>query len=148
MSDVVACRGCKKFFNYLPRGLCAECLEARDVVFRQVRDFVYANPGSTISEVSDATGVDMRTVRELIRDGELQWTPADALDGADAGITCELCGTAISDGRHCAPCRQRLLGGLQPSDDALPADDRRQRSGSAQESPAGGSTTPRMWRRT
>jgi len=144
MSDVVVCRGCKKFFNYLPKGLCVECLDARDEVFRRVREYVYANPGATITEVADETGVDLRTVRELIRDGELQWTPADMIDSDDA-LTCELCGDLISAGRHCDSCRARLLGGLAPVDEQVAADHQRYQQRDSGADPSG---ARRMWRRT
>jgi hypothetical protein len=72
VSPVEACRGCSKLFPYLPRGLCADCLDGRERDFQAVRDWLLENPGSSIHAASTATDVEEGLIAEFVREGRLQ----------------------------------------------------------------------------
>lgn len=147
MGDVVVCRGCKKFFDFLPRGLCPDCLDVRDEQFKRVRDFIYTSPSATIQQVSEATGVGTSTIRELIKDGELGWAPSDMAALAQS-MTCEICGGVSDAGKQCSSCRSRLVGGLTKVDDDVAREHEKHNTRAYTTKDAQGETQRRMWRRS
>lgn len=71
--SVVSCKGCGGIFSFLPRGLCADCLDRREEDFRAVREYLRDNPGATVIAACTETGVEERLVAEFIREGRLQF---------------------------------------------------------------------------
>lgn len=71
--SVQSCKGCGGIFAFLPRGLCAECIDRREESFHTVRDFLRDNPGASIIAACTTTGVEERLVAEFIREGRLQF---------------------------------------------------------------------------
>jgi len=102
--SVQTCQDCRGLFSFLPRGVCGECLEARETSYQTVRDFLRDNPRARMAEIVDETEVDQHLIELFIREGRLQLASA----AATTGLTCEVCDAAIADGRHCAKCHQRL----------------------------------------
>ncbi len=70
--SVVSCKGCGGIFAFLPRGLCAECIDRREESFHAVRDYLRDNPGASVIAACTETGVEERLVAEFIREGRLQ----------------------------------------------------------------------------
>jgi hypothetical protein len=85
VTPVETCRDCGGLFGYLPRGICADCQDVREERFQAVRDHLRDNGDASITQTSDATGVDEGLIVAFIRDGRLRYTGADAgrLDGID-----------------------------------------------------------------
>lgn len=71
--SVVSCKGCGGIFAFLPRGLCADCIDRREESFHAVRDYLRDNPGASVIAACTATGVAERVVAEFIREGRLQF---------------------------------------------------------------------------
>lgn len=69
------CRDCSRLFGYLPRGVCAGCLDEREDDYRRVRDWLRGNPGASVVDVSVATGVTERRISLFIREGRLTRRP-------------------------------------------------------------------------
>ncbi|WP_422446897.1 TIGR03826 family flagellar region protein [Thermoanaerobacterium sp. DL9XJH110] len=93
------CPECGKLFVYTVKNLCPDCVKKEEEDFEKVRDYLYDNPGATIEEVSEKTGVDSKKVLEFLREGRL------VLKNANAGIlSCEMCGAPILTGRYCDKC--------------------------------------------
>lgn len=113
MSRVECCRACGGLFPFLARGVCGECLGRSESEFELVRDFLRERPGARIAEVVQVTGVDEPVILRFIREGRLERLP-----GTEEAVTCELCDRAIGAGRHCDPCRARLLHAFAPPPDA------------------------------
>jgi uncharacterized OB-fold protein len=105
--SVVKCQDCGGLFSFLPRGVCGACLEEIEVDYRTVRDYLRDNPGTAVYQVSEATEVDESRIQKFIAEGRIDFATA-----ADTAFRCEVCGTTIASGRHCEPCRRRLVAGL------------------------------------
>lgn len=52
--------------------LCDECLVKDKDDYRKVKDFLMTNPGSNMFEVSKATGVSIKKIKEFISDDRVQ----------------------------------------------------------------------------
>ena len=119
MSPVELCKGCGRIFPFLARGVCADCLGRIEEQFELVREHLRENPGARVAEIAAATGVPEADIAGFIRAGRLSWGQV----GAEEAVTCEICGAAIGAGRHCAPCRAKLLQGLKDhgADEPAPA---------------------------
>jgi len=105
--SVVKCQDCGGLFSFLPRGVCADCLEQIETDYHTVRDYLRANPKSLVYQVAEATEVAESRIQSFISEGRI-----DLASGADSALSCEVCGTTITAGRHCDPCRARLVAGL------------------------------------
>lgn len=72
MTAVQSCKGCGKLFSFLPRGLCADCIDLREERFQTVREWLRDNRGASVAAACQATGVEERLVQEFIREGRLE----------------------------------------------------------------------------
>jgi hypothetical protein len=105
--SVVKCQDCGGLFSFLPRGVCAPCLEQIEVDYRTVRDYLRDNPGTPLYSVAEATEVDESRIQKFIAEGRIDFATA-----AVTALNCEVCNATIAAGRHCEPCRRRLVAGL------------------------------------
>ena len=106
--DVRNCKGCGKLFNYLSGApLCPNCVQALDVVFDGVKEYVYDHPGAGMQEVSDEMEVSVAQIKQWIREERLSFA-----ENSMIGLDCEGCGTLIKTGRFCKQCKDKLSRGL------------------------------------
>jgi uncharacterized OB-fold protein len=105
--SVVKCQDCGGLFSFLPRGVCAPCLEETEADYQTVRDYLRDNPGTAVYLVAEATEVDESRIQKFIAEGRIDFATA-----AETALACEVCGTTVATGRHCEPCRRRLVAGL------------------------------------
>lgn len=73
MTPVERCTVCGGLFAFLPRGVCAGCLEVRERAFAGVREWLLDNRGASILAASEATGVDEALIMSFIREGRLEF---------------------------------------------------------------------------
>jgi hypothetical protein len=73
VSPIEACRRCGRLVPYMPRGICRDCLEEREKQFSVVREWLRENPGASISQASEATGIDEPVIAGFINEGRLQF---------------------------------------------------------------------------
>ena len=78
MSPIQACKGCGGLFAYLPRGLCADCLDVREERFRVVREWLIDNRGASIAGAAAATGIEEALIASFIREGRLEFIAASS----------------------------------------------------------------------
>ena len=71
MTPVEACRVCGGLFPYLPRGVCAGCIDAREASYREVREWLLENRGASVVQACAATGVEESLILSFIREGRL-----------------------------------------------------------------------------
>ena len=104
MAQLRNCPQCGRVFSYLGRNLCPRCLDKEEDEFKVVRSYIRENPGATITETAEATGVAEQTILRFLRDGRL------LSQGLQASITleCERCGRSITEGTYCTSCQQEL----------------------------------------
>lgn len=105
------CKKCKGLFNSLTDArLCPACLKEDDEIFAIVKEFIYANPGATISEVSTELDVSVNRIKRYLREGRLE-----ILEKHNLFLECEKCGVAIQTGRFCPACANEFFNDLKKS---------------------------------
>lgn len=66
------CRRCGKIDQSVnPAGYCTVCYQQEKADFELVRSFVRLNPNVTVFETNRATGVSLKTIARMIKDGDL-----------------------------------------------------------------------------
>lgn len=110
MPDVRNCKRCRKIFQYTGgQPLCIECRVLEEQTFKTVKDFIYSNPGVTISEVSNTLGISVERIKGYLRDGRLEIVGGES----NMFLECERCGKSIKTGRYCDACSNGLAADLQ-----------------------------------
>lgn len=106
--EVKNCKGCNRLFQYIGGApLCPECKDELEKKFVEVKEYIYANPGASITQVSEAMEVSVKQIKQWIREDRLVLsTPSPD------GVLCEQCGTPICSGRYCATCKNKLMNTL------------------------------------
>jgi len=106
--DVKNCKGCNRLFQYIGGPpLCPACREELENKFAEVKEYIYQNRGTSIAEVSEATGVSVKQIKQWIREDRLVLSEA-----TEDGIECEHCGTPICSGRFCEKCKNQMASGF------------------------------------
>ncbi|MGD9573729.1 MAG: hypothetical protein AB7V62_17760 [Thermoleophilia bacterium] len=78
MTPVEACKGCGGLFPFLPRGICADCIDLRERRYGEVREWLLDNPGASILQAAEATDVPEPLIMEFLREGRLEFVGAAA----------------------------------------------------------------------
>lgn len=104
MAELRNCPQCGRIFSYLGRNLCPRCMEKEEDEFKIVRTYIRENPGATITETAEATGVAEQTILRFLREGRLVSRGLQA----SSTLECERCGRKITEGRYCTSCQQEL----------------------------------------
>jgi flagellar operon protein (TIGR03826 family) len=120
MSNVRNCRRCGKLYNYIGGApICSSCREKDEEDFKRVKEYLYENPGATLSEVANTLEVSVEKIRRFLREGRLEIVG----DDGNMFLECENCGKAIRTGRFCDQCGRDIQKELQTTaadmDDAL-----------------------------
>ncbi|MCO7176431.1 TIGR03826 family flagellar region protein [Sporolactobacillus kofuensis] len=105
MADLENCKGCGRLFVRVSSPYCPDCLKKQDQMYETVYRFIrkQENRRSTVTEVHEATGVDVNWIYQWIREGKIQTSVFPNL-----GYPCKSCGTLIQTGALCDNCRHRL----------------------------------------
>ncbi|MDP4094777.1 MAG: MerR family transcriptional regulator [Bacillota bacterium] len=105
MPDVRNCRKCGKIFNYIGgMPICPVCKDKEEEDFKKVKEYLYQNPGATMSEVSQVLDVSVERIKAYLKDGRLEIVG----DEANIILECEACGKSIKTGRFCNECQKNL----------------------------------------
>lgn len=102
--EVRNCKGCNRLFQYLGGPvICPACKEELEKKFAEVKEYIYKNPGASITQVSEANDISVKQIKQWVREDRLVLsTPSPD------GVLCEQCGTPICSGRFCASCKSKL----------------------------------------
>lgn len=100
-----SCIHCKHLFSYIGFGpmLCEACKSVDEDNFCRVSDYIVAHARATALEVSDHTGVSVKTIDRYLKEGRLEIP-----DDSPIFIKCEICGQDIKCGKYCPGCAQTL----------------------------------------
>ncbi len=109
MSEVRNCRKCGKIFNYIGSPICPICKQAEEEDFKKIKDYLYRNPGSSITQVSIELDIGVEKIRRFLKDGRLEITG----DDGNMILECENCGKSIKSGRFCDECERNLASELK-----------------------------------
>lgn len=86
-----------------PVGTMNKAVTSEEFKFQQVRDYIMANPKSTVAQIAEVNDITPAKLFEWIREDRLEFSD----DSEHAWFTCELCGAKIRSGRLCARCKTR-----------------------------------------
>lgn len=101
MPDVRNCRRCGKMYNYIGGApICIDCKNADEATFKRVKEYLYDNPGATLSQVANDVNVSVEKIKMFLKEGRLEIT-----EGSNIILDCERCGKAIKTGRFCNECQ-------------------------------------------
>ena len=103
------CKKCGKIFNYVTGPvICPRCREDQESKFQEVKKYVQENRGADIAEVAEVCEVEIKQIRQWIREERLQFA-----DDSPIRIPCEGCGAMIQSGRFCDKCKAELTSGFK-----------------------------------
>jgi len=89
--------------------ICPRCQVDDEKNFVTVKEYIYDNPGVTMPEASQETGVSEDKILRYLREGRLE------IIGHSMLLDCERCGKSITTGRFCKACAQEIERGLKGS---------------------------------
>ncbi|MFA5881145.1 MAG: hypothetical protein WC834_03025 [Eubacteriales bacterium] len=118
MGELRNCPVCGKVFVKLLKNLCPDCIDKEEREFEEVRLYLKDNPGASIGEISEFTGVD--------EDKILKWMREDRIDvcvGKGGVLTCKRCGSDIIAGNLCSKCAQVLAAEIKSATHSVPLKD-------------------------
>ncbi|NLB89269.1 MAG: hypothetical protein GX790_08615 [Syntrophomonadaceae bacterium] len=102
MAELINCPRCGRLFAAQGANVCRRCQDLEDQDYMIVRRYVRDNPGATVFEVAEATGIEEDKILKFLRDGRLQ----------SRGMTtvnyCERCNNIINEGKYCNSCLREL----------------------------------------
>ena len=99
------CEYCGRLFRYPGFGTkyCQSCKAADDENRKKVKEYIREHGTANMHEVSEATGVSTKAIRQYLRDCTLEIP-----DGSPVFIHCENCGCDIKSGRWCPSCAAKM----------------------------------------
>ena len=89
------------------RDVCPACIKEEDDNYLKIFRFLSTRPAATAQEIAQETQIDIKEIYRYVRENRLR------LVKGDTGLTCESCGIAISQGKICDKCRQKLAEDLK-----------------------------------
>lgn len=78
---------------------CEDCGNLAYDDYGKVRNYIEKHAGATSAQVSAATGVSQKSIRDMLREERLEIAANSAVF-----LKCELCGASIRFGRFCSKC--------------------------------------------
>lgn len=102
MNELRNCPRCGRLFASQGASVCRRCQELEDQDYMIVRRYVRDNPGATVFEVAEATGIEEEKILQFLREGRLQSR------GMTTVYYCERCNTIIKEGKYCSNCLREL----------------------------------------
>jgi len=106
VAELKNCLQCGRLFAGQGK-LCRKCQETEEDDFLVVRRYIRDHPGSSVFEVSEATGIEESKILHFLREGRLESR------GVVAELECERCGQKIFSGRYCRKCLEELEQEIQ-----------------------------------
>lgn len=111
MPDVRNCRRCGRMYNYLGGPpICIDCKNADEAIFKKVKEYLYDNPGATLSQVAVDVDVSVEKIKMFLKEGRLEIT-----EGSNIILECERCGKSIRTGRLCLECQNEVSNDIAGS---------------------------------
>ena len=109
---LISCRGCGTIMVKLSRDICPKCFQAEEDLFLKVREYLRANPNSSIIDVATALDTTKDQIDIFINSGRLERT------GVQINHQCQTCHKVIQTGLICQECADDLkkqVGNLKKS---------------------------------
>ena len=110
MPDVRNCKKCGKIFNYIGgEQTCSVCRQLDEDDFKRVKEYLYDNPGASMSEISSVLDISVEKIKRFLREGRLEIVNQEG----NIFLECVHCGKAIKSGRLCPECERDLARELK-----------------------------------
>ncbi|HHW32013.1 MAG TPA: MerR family transcriptional regulator [Clostridiaceae bacterium] len=110
MLNIRNCRRCGKLFNLVgDPPLCQECRKIEEEDFKRLKEYLFNNPGATLSQVSLELDISIERIKRYLREGRLEI----AGNSDSFLLECENCGAPIKSGRFCKDCLSDLTTELK-----------------------------------
>ena len=95
------CKSCGGIMVYKGLGeyQCEDCQQFDYDDYGKVRNYLDKHTGANVAEISSATGVTHKAIREMIKENRFE-----VIDNRGGYIRCEMCGKNIKSGRLCESC--------------------------------------------
>lgn len=106
------CPECGKIFIDTGAGMCNDCLRKEEQYEVVVCSYLRDNPGSTIKQIYENTGVKEKTIMRMLRAGRF-------VGKGEINYPCERCGKMIKEGRYCNKCAQELKADIKKIKDTM-----------------------------
>lgn len=105
-----ACSKCGGDLRYTGVGEyeCTECKNLELDDYGKVRTYIEKNHGATQSQVSQATGVSVNKIRQMLKEEKIEVAATSLVF-----LHCEMCGTEIRSGKYCPACELKVKSGLE-----------------------------------
>lgn len=97
------CPQCGKVYVKNNYNICPTCLRGIEDQYRQCVEFLRRNRLCSMHELSEGTGVSIRTITRFIREGRITNREAPNVQ-----MACEVCGGPLREGTICDTCRMKL----------------------------------------
>lgn len=101
--DLTNCKKCGRAFMNDGNAYCKRCRGDSEDEYKIVKEYVYDNPGATILEVHEATGVAEKRILQYLREGRLE-----IVDDTNFVLDCQRCGVSIKSGKYCDKCSHEM----------------------------------------
>lgn len=95
--------------------LCRDCRLKEEEIERQVLGYVRDNPGVSIKEAMEATGVSEKIIKRMAREGMF----VNIQTSENFVYPCMGCGKPIRTGTYCADCLKRLRAETKKASEAM-----------------------------
>jgi len=102
--EVQCCKSCGRIYSAANPGECPKCREREAEAFVLVTDALREEPGQTVQELSESTGVEEDLILKFVRDGKV------ASDSVKGEVPCGRCGKPAESlaVRLCSACLAEL----------------------------------------
>jgi uncharacterized Zn ribbon protein len=110
MNVTKVCVRCKRMFTYSGFGhfYCPTCRKLDEEDFARVKNYIYDHGVASAIEVSEMTGVSLKTIEQYLREGRLEIPEESPIF-----IKCEKCKIDIRSGRLCTECARKLSAAMR-----------------------------------
>ena len=102
---VKQCEKCNRLFEDMfgTHDLCPDCRKEEEEVLRDVKDYLWDNPGTTEAKLWELFGVVHKQIVKWLRDERIELTPSSKIK-----LQCMRCGSMIYKGRYCPDCQLKI----------------------------------------
>ncbi|MCR5516518.1 MAG: hypothetical protein K6F41_08665 [Lachnospira sp.] len=102
---IKVCSKCNNMFeDYFDKyNMCPNCRDDEENLLRQIKDYLWDNPGTTEKKLKELFDVSHNQLMEWLREERLEITP-----DSDIVLRCERCGSMIFTGKYCEDCNNKI----------------------------------------
>lgn len=116
MAEFKNCRLCGKLFTSMAyENICYNCRVMEEKEFDSVKEYLYENPGATITEIVNELNISVTKIKRYLKEGRLEILG----DEGNFILECERCGKSIKTGRFCNECQREINMDLQDTAEKL-----------------------------